>query len=214
VTHAFAEEIVFAAAALRRGEIVAYPTETYYGLGVNALDELALARLKLLKGRGDKATSVLVLGSEMIDRLCRRCRCWRSRSWNATGRARYHRAAGAAQAAAADRLDGCVAMRESSHRRRGRWWRASVRRCRYQRQPGGHCRHLGGAVEEAFDGRCRVLHGGDAWRAPARWSAFVVIVSRSFDEARPRLTFDRDPQGPAPKMSSARQAALHSTRST
>ena len=48
----FPEEIVFAVAALKRGEVVAYPTETFYGLGVNALDELALARLRALKGRG------------------------------------------------------------------------------------------------------------------------------------------------------------------
>ena len=33
MAHAFDEEIVFAVAALRRGEIVAYPTETFYGLG-------------------------------------------------------------------------------------------------------------------------------------------------------------------------------------
>ena len=39
-----ADEIAFAVSALRRGDIVAYPTETFYGLGVDALDELALAR--------------------------------------------------------------------------------------------------------------------------------------------------------------------------
>ena len=71
MAHAFHEEILFAAEALRRGEIIAYPTETFYGLAVNALDELALARLRLLKGRGEKAISVLVLGNEMIERLCR-----------------------------------------------------------------------------------------------------------------------------------------------
>src|SRR6478735_4724857 len=60
MAHAFDEEIVFAVAALGRGEIVGYPTETFYGLGVDALDELALARLRLLKGRGEKAISALV----------------------------------------------------------------------------------------------------------------------------------------------------------
>ena len=69
MAHAFPEEILFAAQALRRGEVVAYPTETFYGLAVNALDELALARLRQLKGRGEKAISVLVLGDAMIERL-------------------------------------------------------------------------------------------------------------------------------------------------
>ena len=64
MAHAFDEEIVFAVAALRRGEIVAYPTETFYGLGVDALDELALARLRALKGRDGKAISVLVDGPD------------------------------------------------------------------------------------------------------------------------------------------------------
>ena len=74
MAHAFDEEIVFAVAALRRGEIVAYPTETFYGLGVDALDELALARLRALKGRDDKAISVLVDGPAMLDSLCASCR--------------------------------------------------------------------------------------------------------------------------------------------
>ena len=64
LAHAFPEEITFAAEALRKGEVVAYPTETSYGLGVNALDELALVRLRQLKGRdGDKPISVLVSGT-------------------------------------------------------------------------------------------------------------------------------------------------------
>src|SRR4051794_1903495 len=70
MAHAFDEEIVFAVAALRRGEIVAYPTETFYGLGVDALDELALARLRALKGRDGKAISVLVDGPQMLESVC------------------------------------------------------------------------------------------------------------------------------------------------
>jgi len=65
-----AEELAVAVVALRRGEIVAYPTETFYGLAVDARDELALARLRELKGRGEKAFSVLVVGPEMLARLC------------------------------------------------------------------------------------------------------------------------------------------------
>lgn len=42
-------------------EIILYPTETVYGLGVNALDEKALKELYELKGRGkDRAISWLV----------------------------------------------------------------------------------------------------------------------------------------------------------
>jgi L-threonylcarbamoyladenylate synthase len=40
-----------AAARLRRGDLVAFPTETVYGLGANALDEKAVAKLFVAKGR-------------------------------------------------------------------------------------------------------------------------------------------------------------------
>src|SRR5690606_30492318 len=40
-----------AAAMLRAGEIVAFPTETVYGLGAHALDEQAVVRIFLAKGR-------------------------------------------------------------------------------------------------------------------------------------------------------------------
>src|SRR3569832_1581764 len=43
--------IVQAAAALARGELVAFPTETVYGLGANALDDIAVARIFAAKGR-------------------------------------------------------------------------------------------------------------------------------------------------------------------
>ncbi|MEE8312192.1 MAG: L-threonylcarbamoyladenylate synthase [Candidatus Binatia bacterium] len=49
-----------AAAALRRGGVVVYPTETLYGLGVDAGDPRALERLLSLKGR-DAARGVSVL---------------------------------------------------------------------------------------------------------------------------------------------------------
>jgi L-threonylcarbamoyladenylate synthase len=63
-------EIREAAAALARGEVVGYPTETFYGLAVDALDAAALARLGALKGRGaDRAISALILGEAMLARL-------------------------------------------------------------------------------------------------------------------------------------------------
>src|ERR1017187_9073182 len=40
-----------AAGLLRRGELVAFPTETVYGLGANALDAKAVATIFVAKGR-------------------------------------------------------------------------------------------------------------------------------------------------------------------
>jgi len=44
-------EIDKAAALLRAGRLVAFPTETVYGLGANALDEAAVQRIFEAKGR-------------------------------------------------------------------------------------------------------------------------------------------------------------------
>jgi L-threonylcarbamoyladenylate synthase len=50
-----------AVAALAAGQIVAYPTETFYGLAVDAANESAIERLYALKGRGaEKALSLIV----------------------------------------------------------------------------------------------------------------------------------------------------------
>ncbi|MBF0282913.1 MAG: threonylcarbamoyl-AMP synthase [Magnetococcales bacterium] len=50
-----------AVAALRRGEIIACPTETLPGLGVDPFQPLAVERLRRLKGRdGDKGFIVLI----------------------------------------------------------------------------------------------------------------------------------------------------------
>jgi tRNA threonylcarbamoyl adenosine modification protein (Sua5/YciO/YrdC/YwlC family) len=50
-----------AAARIRRGELVAYPTETVWGLAADARSPRAIARLRAWKGRGEqKALSVLV----------------------------------------------------------------------------------------------------------------------------------------------------------
>ena len=46
-----AENIARAASALAAGELVAFPTETVYGLGANARDAAAVARLFAAKGR-------------------------------------------------------------------------------------------------------------------------------------------------------------------
>jgi L-threonylcarbamoyladenylate synthase len=48
-----AAQIAGAAALLRRGGVIAYPTETFYGLGALAADGAAVARLLIAKERPD-----------------------------------------------------------------------------------------------------------------------------------------------------------------
>jgi len=50
-------ELTAAVAALRRGDLVVYPTETVYGLGADALDPAAVARVFDAKGR-DRGTPI------------------------------------------------------------------------------------------------------------------------------------------------------------
>jgi len=54
------EQIAAAVAALRSGEVVVYPTETVYGLGVNPFSEPAIRRLYAIKER-DAANPVLLI---------------------------------------------------------------------------------------------------------------------------------------------------------
>ncbi len=48
--------------AFMAGGIIAYPTETFYGLGVNPFDEKAIKRLFDLKGRQDKSPIAVIAG--------------------------------------------------------------------------------------------------------------------------------------------------------
>ncbi len=50
-THPEPEVVAQAAEVLRAGDVVAFPTETVYGLGANALDGRAVARIFAAKGR-------------------------------------------------------------------------------------------------------------------------------------------------------------------
>lgn len=50
------EHIAEAGAILRRGGLVAFPTETVYGLGANALDENAVS--KYTRQRAGRATTL------------------------------------------------------------------------------------------------------------------------------------------------------------
>jgi L-threonylcarbamoyladenylate synthase len=60
-----AADVASAAAAIRAGKLVAFPTETVYGLGANALDAAAVARIFAAKGR--PKTSPLIVHVDSIE---------------------------------------------------------------------------------------------------------------------------------------------------
>lgn len=78
------EAIREGAAVVRRGRLVAFPTETVYGLGANALDPAAVSRIFAAKGRpatnpiivhildADAARSLVVAWPERAERLSNR----------------------------------------------------------------------------------------------------------------------------------------------
>lgn len=58
-----------AADALRRGEVVIYPTDTLYGLGADALSDEAVSKIYDIKGRDEgKAMHAIVANIEMAGR--------------------------------------------------------------------------------------------------------------------------------------------------
>ena len=60
-------EIEHAASLLRAGKLVAFPTETVYGLGANALDAVAVARVFEAKGRPSTSPIIVhVSNREMV----------------------------------------------------------------------------------------------------------------------------------------------------
>jgi L-threonylcarbamoyladenylate synthase len=62
-----AEEITGAVAALRRGAVIVFPTETLYGLGADALNSTAVEQVFQLKGRDpSNPIPVLVADQEML----------------------------------------------------------------------------------------------------------------------------------------------------
>jgi L-threonylcarbamoyladenylate synthase len=62
-----AEVITAAVAGLKRGEVIAFPTETLYGLGADALNPAAVEKVFQLKGRDSKnPIPVLVADREML----------------------------------------------------------------------------------------------------------------------------------------------------
>lgn len=109
-------DVAAAVAALRRGEVVAYPTETFYGLGVDPFNAAALERLRALKGRGEKAISMLIEGPEMLARLVAdvspRAQALMARHWPGALTLALPARAGLPEALVSD---GCVAIRQSPH---------------------------------------------------------------------------------------------------
>ena len=64
--------VLAAAALLKRGGIVAFPTETVYGLAVGVADRAARARLTRVKRRaGSKPFQLLLSGRRRADGFCR-----------------------------------------------------------------------------------------------------------------------------------------------
>lgn len=60
-----------AAALIRAGGLVAIPTETVYGLGANALNEEAVAKIFLAKGRPqDNPLIIHIASAQELDRYC------------------------------------------------------------------------------------------------------------------------------------------------
>jgi L-threonylcarbamoyladenylate synthase len=68
--HAASARLDEAGAVLRRGGLVAFPTESFYGLGADALDAAAVARVFQVKGRPEtKPVLVLVESVAMAEDL-------------------------------------------------------------------------------------------------------------------------------------------------
>ncbi len=64
------EALLAAGELLRRGEVVAFPTETVYGLGANGLDAEACAKIYAAKGRpSDNPLILHVANRSMIDQV-------------------------------------------------------------------------------------------------------------------------------------------------
>lgn len=61
--------IDYAANCIRQGKLVAFPTETVYGLGANALDPIALKRIYQAKGRPSDNPLILHLNNPAQSRL-------------------------------------------------------------------------------------------------------------------------------------------------
>ena len=66
------ENLIRAAEFIKRGELVAFPTETVYGLGADGLNVDACRKIFVAKGRpSDKPLSLHVASLEMVERVAK-----------------------------------------------------------------------------------------------------------------------------------------------
>ena len=66
------EALLFAGRAIRSGNLVAFPTETVYGLGANAFDEAAVAKIYAAKGRPSNDPLIAhIAGYDQLDLVAR-----------------------------------------------------------------------------------------------------------------------------------------------
>jgi tRNA threonylcarbamoyl adenosine modification protein (Sua5/YciO/YrdC/YwlC family) len=72
-----AEGLAAAASAVRRGDLVVLPTDTVYGIGVDAFDVAGVQRLLAAKGRGrDMPPPVLISAATTLDALVTELPTW------------------------------------------------------------------------------------------------------------------------------------------
>ncbi len=73
------EGIASAASAIRSGEIVAYPTETVYGLGADPFSDAAVRRLFEIKARDERKPVLLIVAD--FDQLTRVAPLMSEKAW-------------------------------------------------------------------------------------------------------------------------------------
>lgn len=65
------EQIEMIVDYLKQGKVIAYPTDTIYGLGCDARNSEAVMKIREIKGRDDKKPMlILINGYEMLDQYC------------------------------------------------------------------------------------------------------------------------------------------------
>jgi L-threonylcarbamoyladenylate synthase len=155
-----------ALSALARGEIVAFPTESSYGLAVDALDAAALDRLWALKQRpADKVVALIVADRAMAVPLCRAIPDVAARLMEAHWPGPLTLALPARPGLPAALVsEGCVAMRCSSHPV-ARALAAGLGRpitATSANRAGGVPAHTADEVRATFPAGCLVLDAGPA----------------------------------------------------
>ncbi|HLD00925.1 MAG TPA: L-threonylcarbamoyladenylate synthase [Candidatus Nanoarchaeia archaeon] len=55
---------------IKEGSIFIYPTDTIYGIGCNALDKEAVAKIRMIKNRPEQPFSIIIPGLEWVEENC------------------------------------------------------------------------------------------------------------------------------------------------